>query len=264
MAWSLVGFGCAVLASGILLLFHSSERKGGYRRLGRAGAAVGLFLGLLWASPASADHTEITTAHKYWTPTLSNGFKVFLSSPRHADSRSRGECGWEENINGRNWNRYAAADGASNAQSLFGSTYLASVSANARDNNYLANRTTSNNWGADVHLVTHSNAFQGCGNSAQYLLVMHRTGSSQSNALTDELIKRLNPVVPGGSNKWDCDGLAECNALAPHRAYVELFFHTNRSAVNWYQSGGQGHGAAWDNAWLYRLAIDTRLGYPRP
>src|SRR5262245_9876437 len=37
-----------------------------------------------------------------------NGVKVYLSSPRHASSGSRGECGWEENINGRIFNLYAA------------------------------------------------------------------------------------------------------------------------------------------------------------
>jgi hypothetical protein len=37
-----------------------------------------------------------------------NGVKVYLSSPRHASSGDRGECGWEENVNGRIFNLYAA------------------------------------------------------------------------------------------------------------------------------------------------------------
>jgi hypothetical protein len=48
-----------------------------------------------------------------------------------------------------------------------------------------------------------------------------------------------------------------------HRAYVELFFHTNLSAVNWFQGDGvEGHGGVTES-WRYGTAVDNRLGYPR-
>ncbi|MFD9946808.1 hypothetical protein ACFWYW_00105 [Nonomuraea sp. NPDC059023] len=262
MAWILIASGCAFLASGIVLLKLRNKRSSS--SAGRIATAVCLLLAVMWAAPASADHNEVTDAYNYWSPIPSNDVQVFLSSPRHPDSRDRGECGWEENINGRNWNRYAAADGSSNNLSLWGNTYEVAVSPNARDDKYEESVDRSNRWGADVHIVTHSNAIGGCPNSTQYLLVMFPSGSPKSTALTNELIEDLNPVVPGGSNKWDCDGLAECHAQAPHRVYVELFFHTNQQAVNWYQRGGLGHGVAWTEAWRYRLAIDNVLDYPRP
>lgn len=240
------------------------------RDRGLAGVAVGvglLTMTLLLSIPAQAHHTSVTTGTYSVFPSPWNGYKVYLSSPRHSNSGSRGECGWEENINGRHWNVNAALKQSynSNGDRFFDRKYRAQVSPNSRDDGFLANRTASNNWGAHVHLPTHTNApggGAGCPHSASYLLVMFRSGNSNSVALKDELITRLNPVTPGGNNSWNCDGLAECNANAPHRAYVELFFHTNSSAVNWYQAGG-GHGSGVTYAWRYGWAIDVRLGYPR-
>ena len=92
---------------------------------------------------------------------------------------------------------------------------------------------------------------------------MMRSTNIHSWELRNQLIPALDPVVPGGHNSWDCDGLGECqdSTLAPYRAYVELFFHTNPAAVNWFQAGG-GHGTGVDNAWRYGWAVDMTLGYP--
>lgn len=189
--------------------------------------------------------------------------KVYLSSPRHASSGSRGECGWEENINGRHWNWYAAHTNNGGAGSLLNRGYAVTVSANARDNGAVTNKNSSNNWGADVHIVTHTNASNGCPSSPQYVLVMYRSGNANSTGLRTQLLALLDPVIPGGQNTWDCDGLIECNSvLAPHRAYVELFFHDNQAAVDWFQAGGGG-GAGVNNTWRYGYAVDERLGYPR-
>jgi hypothetical protein len=219
---------------------------------------------VLVSSIASATHTVITPEERRWSYSPWNGYKVYLSSPRHTDSRSRGECGWEENINGRHWNYYAASVDTGGAGSIYDRHYSVAVSANARDGRYADNVSSANNWGADVYIVTHTNANVGCGNSASYLLVMYRTGVANSVRLTNELLSDLDPATPGGQNSWNCDGLYEClYANASHRAYVELFFHTNQSAVNWFQGDGlEGHGGV-TASWRYGVAVDERLGYPR-
>lgn len=196
-----------------------------------------------------------------------NGVKVYLSSPRHASSGSRGECGWEENINGRIFNLYAADlnDGPGES-TLSERGYEVRVSPNSRDDGWRLNRDESNNWGANVHIVTHSNAFgAGCGDAAQYLLVMFKTGNANSMGLRDELLARLDPQVPGGRNSWNCDTLGECASNAAHIAYIELFFHTNQAAVDWFvgpASDPHATGAMSASPHL-GLALDEHLGYPR-
>lgn len=215
-----------------------------------------------------AEHTVVTTGFWGVTPPWGggapwNGYKVFLSSPRHADSRYRGECGWEENINGRNWNIQAAFYSEGGLGNIGYRGYDVVVSGNPRDNGYIANRDWGNNYGANVYIVTHSNATSGRCNSAQYLLGMYRSGNASSVGLTNWLLEYVDPVVPGGRNTWNCDGLAECNDnnRAPHRSYIELFFHTNQTAVNWYQCC-TAHGAAPLDGWRYGAGIDQHLGYP--
>lgn len=206
-------------------------------------------------------------------PALSNGVRIYLSSPRHSNSGKRGECGWEENINGRLVNLDAAT-------STYGSYGLADdweydvvVSGNPHDDGYLKNREASNNFGADLHLVTHSNANgAGCGDSAQYVLTMFNSANSNSVTLANQLATALDPVVPGHKNSWNCDGLAECGAQAPHVAYVELFFHTNKAAAEWFMAAGGDHGkgcagglCGWaQSGRAIATTVDAFLGHPRP
>jgi hypothetical protein len=85
----------------------------------------------------------------------------------------------------------------------------------------------------------------------------------QYSALKNELLLDLDPATPGGKNSWAC-GLPECvNPWAWYRAYVELFFHTNTDAKNWFQgSGAEGAGGV-NESWRYGMAVDILLGYPR-
>lgn len=213
-------------------------------------------------SAVSASHTVITSSDTTYNPSPWNGFKVYLSSPRHVDSGDRGECGWEENINGRHWNNYAATQDNGGAGSFYNRGYKVVVSANNRNDGSSTNKNSSNNWGANVHIVTHTNASGGCASSAQYFLVMYRSGNANSTGLRTNLLDILNPIIPGGQNTWNCDAFTECNAvLAPHRVYVELFFHDNQAAVDWFQAGG-GSGDGVTNSWNYGYAVDAHLGYP--
>ena len=196
-------------------------------------------------------------------PTVAyNGVKVYLSNARHPDSGGRGECGWQENANARRWSGIAANGDA--GWDFVSTGYRVTVSANSKDNGYLLNRTASNNWGADVHLVTHTNASPSgpCPRSDNYLLVMYRSGNANSTALANKLLANMTPL-PGTRNSWDCDTLSECSAAAPYRAYVELFFHTNQSAVTWFQAGYPDADASKRYAWSYRLSVDKQLNYPR-
>ena len=223
-------------------------------------------------SPASAGTgpTAITSVNKYWGPLSTwNGFKVYLSAPRHADSGSRGECligagGLEENKNGRLFGWYAANgsyyleqwDNTSATRNLRGRSFKVMLSRNTRDDGYLANRTHSNNWGSDVHVAIHSNADpSGCGASSQYVLTMYKLGNTNSQQLATKIRDKIDPITPGGKNMWDAN-LAELNAQATHRAYLEVSFHTNFNAQSW--MGASSKKSGWRLGW----AIDNHLGYP--
>jgi hypothetical protein len=233
-------------------------------RRGFVGIAV-LSIALLTAGTCKKSPHEISDVSETFAPrgVPWNGVKVYLSSPRHASSGERGECGWEENVNGRIFNLYAA-DLNDSGDTLTTRGYQTRVSPNSRDDGWRLNRDESNNWGADVHIVTHTNAYVGCDNAAQYLLVMHKTGDTNSIGLTDNLLEQLDPQVPGGQNSWNCDNLGECAADAPHIAYIELFFHTNQAATDWFVgplNDAQATGAMDASPYL-GAALDEHLGHP--
>jgi hypothetical protein len=229
---------------------------------------VGLLL-LLTAGCHAAPYPEVTPETMTFGGQTGHATRVYLSSPRHASSGGRGECGWEENVNGRVANMWTATADTPSTTGLAGRNYLVYVSANSRDNGFLQNREESNNLGAQVHIATHTNANgAGCGDAAQYLLVMFKEGDANSTALRDQLVAKLDPVVPGHWNSWNCFGqLAECSANAPHVAYVELFFHTNQAATDWFMGPHEGECAeacGWQAGGKAMAdAIDDHLGNPR-
>jgi hypothetical protein len=253
-------------ALGIIGVDARPPRREG-RRVARAAVLLvgfGLLLGACHKSP----YPEITAETKTFGGETGHGTRVYLSSPRHSSSGSRGECGWEENVNGRTANMWAATADTSSYQGLAGRNYLVYVSANAKDNGFLQNREESNNLGAQVHVPVHTNANVGCGDSAQYVLVMFKEGDANSTGLRDQLLATLDPVVPGGRNTWNCFGvLAECSAAASHVAYVELFFHTNKAASDWFMGSHDGkctQGCGWQAGGKGLAdAIDDHLGNPR-
>jgi len=256
----LIGLGAAILLITTVVRAGLPLPRPGRRSLAWSVALpASVWLAVLSVSIVGATHTVITSSDVVWGG--SNGWRVYLSSPRHVESGTPGrECGWEENINGRHWNWYAANANGGGQGGLRNRGYSVTVSANARDNGRWTNINNSNNWGANVHLVTHTNGFGGCPQtSAQYLLVMFRTGFWGSTDLTSKLLTYLDPVLPGGQQSWNCDGLDECvSARAAHRAYVELFFHDNQASVNAFQTAGYVD----NNTWRYGWAVDAHLGYP--
>lgn len=240
---------------------------------------VALFTVILTGT-TSASHTTITSNDiSFNNFGTFNGYRIYLSSPRHRDSRSRGECGWEENINGRHLGYYAATGNYYNGQyqptnslrNLRSRGYKVVVSANARDDNYAQNINRSDNYGADIHLVTHTNATgSGCPEDPQYYLAMWRDGSpATGKVLAQTFASKVGPTVPGADNSgtdvhYSGRALSELvNPDAAYRVYTEAFFHTNENAVdNWMeQGGGVGKGVK-HGSWRYGWAIDVYLGYP--
>ena len=247
--------------------------------LARTGVALAMCVGMVAASAAPALAHDagdtpvfgIVAVEDRFAPHGAyddpfNGYRVYLSSPRHADSGSRGECrnpGREENVNGRQFN-WRAANGnligksrepRSRLRNLHARGYGVIVSPNTRDNGYLANRTASRNWGSDIHIVTHTNAFRGCNSSASYLLTMYF--NSNDRALATELATALDGGVPAGRVTSFRSDLAELSTGATRGdAYVELQFHDNQATQRWL------YGQSQHAAWRYGFAVDRYLNYP--
>lgn len=242
---------CAALVAGIVLVGFSS----------------------LSASAHDGSYTPIlgiVTTTDYFYPSSGedpyNGYRVYLSSPRHGNSGSRGECynpGREENQNGRQFN-WRAANGnfigeaytrTNPRRNLHSRGYYVAVSPNTRDNRYRANRDASRNWGSDLHIVTHTNASNGCNSSASYLLTLYDESNDQTFA--SNLGSALNPGVPSSWSHRRRTDLAELGTGATFGdAYVELQFHDNQSAQTWLY--GETHKAAW----RYGYGVDQYLSYP--
>lgn len=197
MSLFLIGLGCAIVIGAPLA--GASQRKLESNRRSRpwrTASVAGFILATLVVSAVNATHTVITSSDTTYNPTPWNGFKVYLSSPRHVDSGDRGECGWEENINGRHWNHYAATQDNGGAGSFYNRGYKVVVSANNRNDGSSTNKNSSNNWGANVHIVTHTNASSGCASSPQYLLVMFRSGNANKHGIANQTSRHSQPNNP--------------------------------------------------------------------
>ena len=231
---------------------------------------------------ASAGHTEYT----FETSTYDagafdddrdgfNGMKVYLSSPRHTDSGSRGELGWDENINGRLWNTTAAqssllagSETTSRFRNIGARGYNVKVSGNARDGAIVANVREANNWGADVYVTSHTNA----GGGDYFLTMTDQNGSTLDRALRASMATHLGESVPTGTSVRQATdagpftngrNLAELGAsnAASYVVYNEVIFHDNAEHVTWFGAEGDDLRVTF-NAWRYGWAVDMALGYP--
>lgn len=199
-----------------------------------------------------------------------NGFKIYLSSPRHADSGSRGECmnpGYQENVNGRQWN-WRAANGTYYGvtyspsvpeRNIHGRGFKANISPNTKDGGFLDNQERSRNWGSDLHIITHTNALNGCEESTNYLLGMWQTDNDAHDDydIAAKMVAVLDPVAPGSGVVQQRTNLAELSTNAPYGdGYMELVFHSRQASQTWI------HDQSYQYAYLYGRAIDEYLGYP--
>lgn len=252
--------------------------------------------GLMTPVASAQDNQGIVSAHRMYDPIAAtgwNGQKVFLSSPRHR--LGRGECGltngagWEENVNGREWNRYAALgqyhidvfNPTSPGRNFRTRGYKVTVGANPRDEGFVRNRTVSNNWNSTVHIVSHTNAITGCPASVQRTEAFWKRGDANGFRLASRLGTVVGSVAPGGTrvtcsesgnpgpppgSPCGLGGLAELDANARWKTYMELVFHDNRYSQRWMRGGANalptGRGAQ-RYSWRYGAAVDNQLGYPR-
>ncbi|MBA3289482.1 MAG: hypothetical protein H0U21_15955 [Acidimicrobiia bacterium] len=252
---------------------HTHTQRRAWRvLLGRAAGIVLVTLVSVPGAAARANHTTIVATDDFSDAVGTwNGFRVFLSSPRHSFSGASGrECGWEENVNGHHWNSWAAK-GATNQDNLRQRGYRVIVSKNARDDGWALNLQASNNWGANVHIVTHTNGRAGCPDTPRAFISMWDVNGDNANsaALSLHLVDKVGAYIPTSDDRWeDCDGdnsgsndHGECDANAPHRSYVELFFHDNQPNIDWFQCCGHG-GDKVEAAWRYGWAVDAHLGSP--
>ncbi len=236
-------------------------------------AAYGLGSGTLFLT-AAASHTTYTASSVTFNATTWNGFRVYLSSPTHMDSGGRGELGFDENLNGRHWNSYAAKSSFKNEQpsslisrSIRARGYNVIVSENSKNDNYAGHVNEGNNWGADVYITTHTN---GGGGNYFLTLVDKQTSGPLDDLLQDNLHTKVGGRVPGPevqstdatsyTKYWNLYELGS-NNNAPYNVYVELIFHDTQNHVDWLGSGSNWIEVT-NNSYRYGYAIDLTLGYP--
>ena len=200
------------------------------------------------------------------------GIRVYLSSARHRESGSKGECrdpGRPENINSRRWNWYAANGEyveyvvapyvTQKERNLHARGYRTMVSPNTKDNNYLENRTESRNWGSDIHIVTHTNGVDGCNQPVEYFVSLWEDNADNRDDknLALALTEHVGGPPPGPRYTQQRTNLAE---LETDRrwgdAYVEIAFHDNQNSQTWIRNRSEFQ------AWRYGLAVDEYLNYP--
>jgi hypothetical protein len=240
-----------------------------FPRLGTLIAAA-----LLSSIPTAAATAQDEFYNPYGTWNL---YRIYLSPARHPDSGSRGECrGYDENTL-TYWNTYDATNG-----DYYSDVYdPTSTGRNLRARGYTVRigRTTyeaaivnSNNWGADLHIVMHSNAPGGThtctsqDSTSWGTNVIYRVGSTGGQSLADLLRGNIGPSSPGRRdyicyNPNDPSGctdkdLAELRETIAVAAYSESEFHTWNVGVDWLF-------ASWIWAWRVGVAVDQQLGYPR-
>lgn len=188
------------------------------------GVALGLVASAVSHAAAHDATTTLTNAivdvDEFLSPgpgdEASNGIQVFLSSPRHADSGTKGECepGYQENINGRRWNIFAANRDDTNNMHRRG--YTVRVSKNIKDNGFLANSENSRNWGSDIHIITHTDGFRRCPNGGDFssFLWEDDIGARDDRRLANELRELVEPQIPGPYNQQQRTDLGELDTNA--------------------------------------------------
>jgi hypothetical protein len=207
------------------------------------------------------------------TPSQSNNFRIYISPARHSDAGRRGEC------DGKNENTMAFASAFYVARGPSNSVYDGwELARGLVDRGFMVRIGTgniesaiqnSNMWGADLHIVMHSNANVGSINCDAAdpqrfgTVVIYRASSTQGHRLAELLVRRLGPLSPGRTD-YACPNpghsctqinlgeLRRTNAVA---SYIESEFHSWRGGMVWLERTP-------DWAWHVAAAIDEFLGYP--
>ncbi len=90
----------------------------------------------------------------------------------------------------------------------------------------------SNNWGADLHIPIHTNAF-----NAQTLggtLVMIYSNATKNKKAGSAILDAVAPIFPGSDYSLRVNsGLAELNSTKAIAVYLEVEFHDTKDGANW-------------------------------
>lgn len=202
-----------------------------------------------------------------------NGYRVYLSPARHADSGGRGECGTMGENDLAYWVAYDAANGEYYNDQYNPTSTLRNL--RARGYRVRIGRGTlqsaidnSNAWGADLHIPIHSNADVAgqCSRTTASrfgTVVIYWNTSSGGPALASQLRTTVGASSPG-TNDYTCYNpghpcttitlgeLRYTNAVA---AYMETEFHTWTTGYNWIYNS-----PVW--AWRIGWGVDEYLNYP--
>jgi hypothetical protein len=190
-----------------------------------------------------------------------NGHRVYHSPARHSDTTQRGEC----DHSSENTLAFDAAVRA--ARELASRGYAVRVGRGT----YTSAWQNSIAFGADVHVVLHSNAREhppACSVDAPAnlgTLVMYRSTSTQSRELATEIKTRVGPLSPGGHDYIcphpgnPCTGIPKLAEIMHPKAvvaYSESEFHDWDRGAQWLRQSG---------TWAIQLAaaIDEFFHYPR-
>lgn len=101
----------------------------------------------------------------------------------------------------------------------------------------------SNQWGADLHLPIHTNAFNG--KTTGGTLVMLYADRTENNKAGKALLDALSPLSPGSdySIRYN-SGLAELNSTDALAVYLEVEFHDTQEGAKWITENVKNIGEA--------------------
>lgn len=101
----------------------------------------------------------------------------------------------------------------------------------------------SNNWGADLHIPIHTNAF-----NSQTLggtLVMIYSNATENKKAGSAILNAVAPISPGPDYSLRVNsGLAELNSTKAVAVYLEVEFHDHTTGANWIINNVKAIGGA--------------------
>ncbi len=107
-----------------------------------------------------------------------------------------------------------------------------SVKKAVKGQNMYTSINESNNWGADLHIPIHTNAYNG--NVTGGTLVMLYNNTDSNNKAGKALLNTIAPLSPGKdySLRYNTD-LAELNSTNAIAVYIEVEFHDTETGASW-------------------------------
>lgn len=90
----------------------------------------------------------------------------------------------------------------------------------------------SNNWGADLHIPIHTNAFNG--QTLGGTLVMIYSSATENKKTGSAILNAVAPISPGPDYSLRVNSsLAELNSTKAIAVYLEVEFHDTQDGANW-------------------------------